>query len=474
VTRRMHDQEVRVDEDLVGRLLAGQMPAFADLALTPIEPWGTDNAIWRLGDELVVRLPRIHWATGQIDLEAEWLPRLAPHLPIAVPEPVAIGEPGEGYPYRWAVHRWIPGEGAALGIVAAPVPFALELADAVRGLRAVPTVGAPPARNRARPLQQYDKATRGAIDRASHLIDAAAATAVWEEALAAPPHPGPPVWVQGDLEGNCLVRDGRLCGIVDWGSACTGDPAVDVQVVWSPLFTDDSRRAFLDALGVDDATVARSRGAAINQACAALPYYLDTYPLIVERSWHKLSMLGVSPRSDVIPTGALRMVLARAEDVDTVVGLLSDAARWMDEHGIDQWPSPFPEAVVARTVERGETYLAFVGDRGVGSIAVSDDDPNVWGPQPPDALYVHRLVVARAATGRAIGARLLDWATEQAVERGRAWLRLDCGAENGRLRGYYERLGFRHVGDTTLDLPAAGSGPGTWRGSLYQRPVAGA
>jgi aminoglycoside phosphotransferase (APT) family kinase protein len=116
---------------------------------------------------------------------------------------------------------------------------------------------------------------------------------VWEEALAAAPHVGPAVWVHGDLEGNCLVRDGRLCGLVDWGSACGGDPAVDVQVVWSPLFTEESRTAFLDALQVDEATRLRSRGAAINQACAALPYYLHTYPLIVERSWHKLASLGV-------------------------------------------------------------------------------------------------------------------------------------------------------------------------------------
>jgi aminoglycoside phosphotransferase (APT) family kinase protein len=103
--------------------------------------------------------------------------------------------------------------------------------------------------------------------------------------------------VQGDLEGNCLVRDGRLCGIVDWGSACAGDPAVDVQVVWSPLFTDESRQVFLDVLEIDDAALARSRGAAINQACMALPYYQDTYPLIVERSWHKLGALGVQPRT---------------------------------------------------------------------------------------------------------------------------------------------------------------------------------
>jgi aminoglycoside phosphotransferase (APT) family kinase protein len=292
---RMHNEEVEVDEALVRGLLAAQMPAFADRPLTRVEPWGTDNAIWRLGDDLVVRLPRVGWATGQVAWEATWLPRLASHLPVAVPEPVAGGEPGRDYPYPWAVHRWIPGEGAALDRVADPVAFALDLAELVCKLHAVPTDGAPAAQNRARPLHAYDESTRRAIAGASHLIDAAAATAVWDEALAAPPHRGPPVWVQGDLEGNCLVRDGQLCGVVDWGSACAGDPAVDVQVVWSPLFTDDSRHAFLDALDVDDATLARSRGAAVHQACAALPYYLHTYPLIVERSWHKLAALGVPP-----------------------------------------------------------------------------------------------------------------------------------------------------------------------------------
>lgn len=293
----MHADEVEVDEAVVRRLLAAQMPHLADRALTIVEPWGTDNAIWRLGDDLVVRLPRIGWAAGQIAREATWLPRLASHLPVCVPDPVAVGDPDDGYPFPWAVHRWIPGEGAALERFDDPVTFARDLAEAVRTLQTVPIDGAPRARNRARPLQDYDAPTRLAIDAAAPLIDAAAATAVWEEALAAAPHPGPPVWVQGDLEGNCLVQDGRLCGIVDWGSACAGDPAVDVQVVWSPLFTDASRRAFLDALDVDRATLARSRGAAVNQACAALPYYLHSYPLIVERSWHKLAALGVAPRS---------------------------------------------------------------------------------------------------------------------------------------------------------------------------------
>jgi aminoglycoside phosphotransferase (APT) family kinase protein len=292
----MHDDELEVDEELVRNLLATQMPRVADRPLAKGEPWGTDNAIWRLGEEFVVRLPRIHWAAGQPEFEDEWLPRLAPYLPVVIPEPVAMGEPEGGYPYRWSLHRWIPGDGSALDRMNDPVSFALDLAEVVRALHMVPTDGAAAASNRARPVADYDTATRWAIDHAGRLIDAGAATAVWEEALAAPPHDGPPVWVQGDLEGNCIVSDGRLSGIVDWGSACAGDPAVDVQVVWSPLFSDASRDAFLDALGVDDATIARSRGAAINQACMALPYYEDTYPLIVERSWHKIATLGVQPR----------------------------------------------------------------------------------------------------------------------------------------------------------------------------------
>ncbi|CAN5781200.1 hypothetical protein BH23ACT2_BH23ACT2_17640 [soil metagenome] len=110
----MHDEEVELNDALVRRLLASQMPDLADRPLTVVEPWGTANGIWRLGEDLVVRLPRIHWAAGQVDWEASWLPRLAPHLPVAIPEPVAVGEPDDGYPYRWAVHRWIPGDGAAL------------------------------------------------------------------------------------------------------------------------------------------------------------------------------------------------------------------------------------------------------------------------------------------------------------------------------------------------------------------------
>jgi aminoglycoside phosphotransferase (APT) family kinase protein len=292
----MHADEVPVDEELVGSLLRSQCPELAGLPMQRVVPWGTDHAVFRLGEELVVRLPRIGWANGQPAFEARWLPFLAPHLPVLLPEPVLLGQPSAGYPFEWAVHRWVHGEPAGPSTIGDPVAFALELADVVRPLQRVPLDDSPPATNRARPLQDYEQEALGFIAYAGDLIDAEAARTVWAEAVAVRPHAGPPVWVQGDLEGNCIVDGGTLVGIVDWGSACAGDPAVDVQVVWSPLFTDASRTAFLDALGVDQDTLARSRGAAVHQACAALRYYQHTYPLIVERSRHKLEAIGVAVR----------------------------------------------------------------------------------------------------------------------------------------------------------------------------------
>lgn len=228
--------------------------------------------------------------------EATWLPYLARRLPVSVPEPVATGDPGEGYPFPWAVNRWLPGTVARLDDLADTVAFALDLAATVRALRHIPTQGAPYAGGRARPARDNDQGARRAIVGAAKLIDSETASAIWEEALAATPHDEAPVWVHGDLDQNCLVANGALSGLIDWSCAGVGDPAVDVAVAWSGLFTPDSRTAFLQALDVDAATVARSRGAALAQACAALPYYLDTYPLMVERCWRRLTALGVPPR----------------------------------------------------------------------------------------------------------------------------------------------------------------------------------
>lgn len=171
------------------------------------------------------------------------------------------------------------------------------MVDVIRGLGRAPTNGAPPPHNRARALAEFDESARRAISSAADLIDAEVALEVWEAGLAAEPYGGALCWVHGDLEGNCLVLHGQLSGLVDWGSACVGDPAVDVQVAWSPLFNAQSRERFLERLNPSQATIARAKAMAIQQACAALPYYLTSYPLIVERSWHKLAVLGVQAKA---------------------------------------------------------------------------------------------------------------------------------------------------------------------------------
>lgn len=288
---RMHADEVATSVDLVRRLLAEQFPQWAGLPVVPVPSAGTDNAIYRLGDDLVVRLPRIHWATGQIEVERGWFPQLGPHLPLAVPEVVAVGEPGAGYPWRWAVYRWLPGRNPVPSDGPAAVRIAEDLAAFIRALQALPTDGGPDAAAnglRGVPLITRDRATREALAALEGEIDTARATAVWEAALAAPEWHRAPVWFHGDLlPGNLLVHDGRLHAIIDFSGLGVGDPAPDLMIAWG-LFSGESRAAFRAALGVDEATWRRGRGHALSQAAIFIPYYRDTNPSGVAAALHQL------------------------------------------------------------------------------------------------------------------------------------------------------------------------------------------
>lgn len=285
----MHDDEIPTDPALVRRLLAGQFPHWAGLPIEALPLGGTDNAIYRLGDELSVRLPRRgDWAAGSLDHELEWLPRLAPHLPLAVPLPVARGAPAEGYPHEWSVFTWLEGDDAT----SAPLDrrgAAAGLAGLLAALWRIDPAGAPPPRSRGGSLRPRDEWVRNGIAALGDLVDAEAVTAAWEAALAAPEWDRPPVWVHGDLDlRNLLVRDGRICGVIDWNLVCAGDPACDVKVAWAVLDAE-TRPAFRALLEIDEATWARSKGWALSQAVIALPYYLHTYPAIVEQAWRWLA-----------------------------------------------------------------------------------------------------------------------------------------------------------------------------------------
>lgn len=292
MTGKMHTNEHPIDAALVRRLLAAQFPHWADLSLRPIPPTGTDHALYRLGSNMVVRLPRIAWATGQAEKERQWLPRLAPHLPLAVPEPLAQGEPAAGYPWRWSIYRWLAGESAASAAPAGLSQAARDLAQFIRALQRIDPTDGPLAtehRLRGAPLATRDAPTRRAIAALQGMIDAEAAIALWETALAAPEWQGASVWFHGDLlPGNLLVEHGRLHAVIDFGELGVGDPACDLMIAWG-LFSGDSRRVFRAALEVDDATWTRGRGHALSQAAIFIPYYLDSNPVGVRAAQRQLT-----------------------------------------------------------------------------------------------------------------------------------------------------------------------------------------
>jgi aminoglycoside phosphotransferase (APT) family kinase protein len=264
---RMHVEEIEIDEELVRRLVASQFPGWADLPLRRVEPSGTDNAIFRLGGELSARLPRIHGPTVPGSKELVWLPKLAPRLPVDVPVPVAQGRPGDGYPWFWEIHTWVEGDTIAVQEMDA-IQAAGDLAALVGTLQRLDPAGAPPGRGIS--LAERDPEIRGWLER---FDGDPVVTTEWERALAAPPWHGPPVWHHGDLDvRNWLVRDGRISGVIDWGTMGVGDPACDVMVAWK-LHSPAARDAFREALPTDDATWERARGWALSQAVAILAYY---------------------------------------------------------------------------------------------------------------------------------------------------------------------------------------------------------
>jgi aminoglycoside phosphotransferase (APT) family kinase protein/RimJ/RimL family protein N-acetyltransferase len=276
---QMHVDEVLTDAALVRRLLLAPHPQWADLPIERVPSAGTDNAMYRLGDDLVVRLPRIDWAMENVAKEQRWLPVLAPHLPLAVPLPVAEGEPTEEFPYPWGVTQWLPGRMATPAELDDPVQAAKDLAAFVRALRAVdPTDG--PRHRRGAPLRHADRTVRDGLGRLDGEVDVDALLHLWDEAVAAPEHDGPPTWFHGDLSYlNVLATDGRVSGIIDWGTCGVGDPAIDMIVAWS-LLPPGARDVYRDELDVGDAEWARGKGWVVTGAFG-IAYYRYTNPVLV-------------------------------------------------------------------------------------------------------------------------------------------------------------------------------------------------
>jgi aminoglycoside phosphotransferase (APT) family kinase protein len=262
-------RRVVIDADLVRRLVATQLPQWAHLPVRPVEVSGWDNCTFRLGDDLSVRLPSAAAYVDQVAKEQRWLPVMAPQLSVPIPRPVALGAPGDGYPWPWSVYGWIDGDLATPDRLVDVVGFARDVAGFLVELHGVDTADGPPPGShnfhRGGSLAVYDEDVRRSLGVLGHRVDTRAAIAVWDGALASE-WLGRPVWVHGDVaQNNLLVRHGRLSAVLDFGSSAVGDPACDLVIAWT-TFDGDGRAAFREAVAADVGTWARARGWALWKA----------------------------------------------------------------------------------------------------------------------------------------------------------------------------------------------------------------
>ena len=291
---RLHKNELRIDRDLVERLIAAQFPQYAGMSLQQLGESGSSNLLFRLGDELLVRLPRQPGGGSSIDKESRWLPTIRDHLPVAVPKIVGVGSPAFGFDERWSIVGWLDGDLSSActpGTVASRERgmLAVDLAAFILALR---SVGIPEAAKadpalrwyRGRSLAEFDRQTRHNLQqcRAIHDLDLDldVALAVWEGAMQAADADriAPDRWYHGDLVAeNLLVTDHHLSAVLDFGGLAIGDPTIDLHGAWEVLDAP-ARVVFRDRLDVSDADWYRGRAWALSIALGALAYYWTTMP----------------------------------------------------------------------------------------------------------------------------------------------------------------------------------------------------
>ncbi|MGQ4515360.1 phosphotransferase [Streptomyces sp. DW26H14] len=267
--------ETDITEDLIRDLLRERYPDLADRPLK-LGALGWDNQVWRLGDDLAVRLP---WATERADAllrtEHAWLPLLAPRLPLRIPVPQRLGEPSARFPRPWLVTTWVPGEPADRAPATRGADAADALAAFLTALHRPAPDGVPDGRGRVGALSEAAESFIQGLTSAAErglISDPDAVRAVWEDAVAAPDWAGPRLWLHGDLHpANILTATGTFCGVIDFGDLCAGDPAVDLAAAWI-LLPDGAADRFHEAYrpSPDAATLRRARGWAVLRALGGI------------------------------------------------------------------------------------------------------------------------------------------------------------------------------------------------------------
>nr|WTB32537.1 aminoglycoside phosphotransferase family protein [Streptomyces sp. NBC_00830] len=272
---------------LVRSLLKAQRPAWADLPLSPAGA-GTDNTMYRLGDDLLVRLPRTADKGGSVRKEQVWLPHLAPLLACPIPEPVHAGTPTNAFPLVWSVYRWIDGDEAGPDTVRDWAAFGADLAAVVRELHSIDLMGAARADDlswyRGGSLQACDQWISKCLEDCRTTVgpelDVETLEQLWRAALALPEPSGPHVWLHGDLKPtNLLVREGKLRAVIDFGGLSVGFPDAEHSTIWD--LPSQARQAYWDTLNLDDLTWARARAWAVAVGVSGISYYWHTFPAFV-------------------------------------------------------------------------------------------------------------------------------------------------------------------------------------------------
>jgi aminoglycoside phosphotransferase (APT) family kinase protein len=291
----LHDGEVEAGEAIVRRLLARQCPDWAGLPLTAAGA-GTDNTMYRLGDELLVRIPRTVGTARALRKEQEWLPRLAPLLPYRIPVPVHAGTPDDGFPLPWAVYEWIDGDEAGPDTVADWAAYGGALAGFVDALHAADLMGSVRDGDlswyRGGGLSDCDDWVGGYLDdcRSVAGLDVDTLTRLWVEGRDLPEPAGAQVWLHGDLKPtNVVVNGGKLHAVIDWGCLSVGFPDAEHATIWD--LPGEARRAYWDAVNIDDDTWVRARAWAVAVGVSGVAYYRDTYPAFVAECRARLAAI---------------------------------------------------------------------------------------------------------------------------------------------------------------------------------------
>ena len=296
----LHPDEVPVEEDTVRGLLSAQRPDLAGLPVAHLGG-GTDNTLYRIGEEHLARLPRTRGTVASLEKELTWLPRLRPHLAHPIPTPVHAGRPGPGYPLSWAIYTWIDGQEPSAGTVADWARYGRDLARFVERLHTTDLMGATRSGDLAwyrggplRPQDGWVSSSFADVRRHGPDLDVDRLETLWRQALELPEPAGPHVWLHGDLRPtNVLVRDGLLHAAIDFGALSVGHPDAEHAVVWDlPPAARDAYRRHLD---LDDLTWARAGAWAVAVGISGVAYYWSSFPSFVAECLHRLRAIAADP-----------------------------------------------------------------------------------------------------------------------------------------------------------------------------------